>query len=312
VPPADDERPADRGPDGLSGASVAGNRRSTTRSGEEDPMRRSLIALAVFTILLAACGGGSKKAATSSASASASAAPKNTTTTAGSSSSKSAGPGGTVPATGSVDPGGYDWPTNAALYRGLNGKQLEFGCPPGGDIASAFGTGIYTDDSSVCTAAVHAGKIKQADGGQVVIAIQPGQPKYTGTTANGVESQSFEEFDGSFQIVSTSAFRGTTDPQTGGFGWTITAEYLRALTGQLFVFSCPPEAEIGNVYGTGTYTDDSRVCSAAVHAGKIKKGTAGTVVIQIKGEQSSFTASEANGITSIEYAAWPGSYSFVG
>jgi hypothetical protein len=273
-------------------------------------VRRSLIALAVFSILLGACGGGTKTASKATTTTDASGASTTQAATAASTTTTAPGPGSTVKPTGAVDPGGYGWAASATDYRGLNGKQLEFGCPPGGRFAAVYGNGTYTDDSSVCTAAVHAGKITQAAGGQVVIAIQPGQPTYAASQANGVDSAGFGKYEGSYEIVSNLPFKGTTDPQTGGYGWKITANALRGLIGQRFTFSCPPAGELSAVYGTGTYTDDSSVCVAAVHAGKVALAAGGKAVIEMKGEQTSFTGSEANGVKSNDYGAWPASYSF--
>jgi len=67
----------------------------------------------------------------------------------------------------------------------------------------------------------------------------------------------------------------------------------------------------GSVYGTDIYTDDSNIASAAVHAGKVKVGEKRIVKIKILGSQSSFTSSTRNGITSISYGSWSGSYQFV-
>ena len=81
-----------------------------------------------------------------------------------------------VPARGDVvaPPAGADWFASAKDYRGQNGKRLEFVCPADGKPATIYGTDVYTDDSSVCTAAVHDGKITTADGGTVTIEIRPG------------------------------------------------------------------------------------------------------------------------------------------
>ena len=72
-----------------------------------------------------------------------------------------------------------------------------------GPVGSVWGTGTYTDDSSICTAAVHAGVITPDDGGTVVIEIAPGQSSYQGSTAHGVTSNDYGEFGGSFRFPST-------------------------------------------------------------------------------------------------------------
>ena len=63
-----------------------------------------------------------------------------------------------------------------------------------------FGTDIYTDDSLICLAAIHAG-VLTATGGRCVITIEPGQDRYAGSTRNGVESLDWEDGgDRSFSV----------------------------------------------------------------------------------------------------------------
>jgi hypothetical protein len=90
------------------------------------------------------------------------------------------------------------WDLNAAQYRGQDGKRIAFLCPPDGEIGSVWGTDTYTDDSSVCSAAVHAGLINPVEGGRIVVEIAPGEDSYEGSEANGVTSQDYGSWDGSF------------------------------------------------------------------------------------------------------------------
>ncbi|WP_368671292.1 LCCL domain-containing protein [Corallococcus exiguus] len=87
---------------------------------------------------------------------------------------------------------------NILSYRGQNGTQIRCGCGAVG-AGAVWGTDLYTDDSSVCVAAVHAGAITTA-GGTVVVAIQPGQASYTGTTRNGITTLSYGAWSGSFSL----------------------------------------------------------------------------------------------------------------
>jgi hypothetical protein len=103
------------------------------------------------------------------------------------------------------DPGQDPWSYTAVHLRGDNGRRESFDCPPGGPRNgmnwTVWGTGTYTDDSSVCRAAVHAGLITEAGGGTITIEILPGLSEYPGTTANGVTTLSWEVWVGSFQFV---------------------------------------------------------------------------------------------------------------
>jgi hypothetical protein len=102
-----------------------------------------------------------------------------------------AGPGGIVTA---------NWTDDASEYRGRNGSQFQYRCPAGGTASAVWGTDVYTDDSSVCTAAVHAGRITFAQGGVVTFEIRPGQSSYAASTRNGVASGPWDQWVGSFRF----------------------------------------------------------------------------------------------------------------
>jgi hypothetical protein len=94
-----------------------------------------------------------------------------------------------------------DWGANALEHRGLNGSSFDYVCPPNGQFGLIWGSDVYTDDSSVCTAGVHKGVIARVTGGKVTIIIRPGLASYEGTTRNGVTSEPFEQWDGSYEVV---------------------------------------------------------------------------------------------------------------
>ena len=91
--------------------------------------------------------------------------------------------------------------------RGLNGGRFRFRCPPGKPApGQVIGSGPYTDGSSICAAAVHAGAIGAASGGVVTIELRPGQAHYGGSLSHYVQSESYEPYwSGSFLIVNEAA-----------------------------------------------------------------------------------------------------------
>lgn len=93
------------------------------------------------------------------------------------------------------------WATQASEYRGRNGQRFTFYFPPGTLSSRLWGTELYTDDSSIATAAVHAGLITARDGGTVTIEIRAGASSYRGSTRNGVTSNNWGGFEGSFVFV---------------------------------------------------------------------------------------------------------------
>ena len=69
-----------------------------------------------------------------------------------------------------------------------NGRRFTFQCPARGTAAPVKGKDIYSWDSSICTAAVHAGSITLERGGIVTIEMRPGARGYTGAARNGITS----------------------------------------------------------------------------------------------------------------------------
>ena len=68
-----------------------------------------------------------------------------------------------------------------------------------------WGTGPYTTDSSVCTAAVHAGYINLKEGGRVVIQIRKGSDSYEGSTQHGITTEGYHDYRGSSRSPVRSA-----------------------------------------------------------------------------------------------------------
>ena len=102
-----------------------------------------------------------------------------------------------------------DWRTSPLdlNLRGLNGERFRFRCPPGKAVSGqVIGSGPYTDGSSICAAAVHAGAIRAASGGFVTIEVRPGEAHYDATFMHYVQSEAYDRFwSGSFLVVATGA-----------------------------------------------------------------------------------------------------------
>ena len=92
-----------------------------------------------------------------------------------------------------------NWTDTATQYRGANGATFTIQCPAGGQAGTVWGTDVYSDDSSLCTAALHAGRISLA-GGQVTIEIRGGESQYIASTRNGVTTRGYGSWSGSFVV----------------------------------------------------------------------------------------------------------------
>jgi hypothetical protein len=70
-----------------------------------------------------------------------------------------------------------------------------------------WGTDVYTTDSLLASAAVHAGAIKNQKTGIVKVTILPGQQSYQGTVRNGVASQPWQSYPTSFTVSAAAEER---------------------------------------------------------------------------------------------------------
>jgi hypothetical protein len=197
-------------------------------------------------------------------------------------------------------------PGDLRAYAGATGQTLQFQVTglADGDI---YGTGIYTLDSPLAMAAVHAGMLRLHETGVVSVQILPGRQSYQGSEQNGISSWDYTEYDqGSYSFVGQPV---RYDPSAALPDPGNLSEYSEAM-GQTLRFDVTGSTE-GVVWGDGVYTLDSTLAAAAVHAGVLQRGQHGIVTIQIVGGQDEYPAMQRNGILSREYGPWSVSYQFV-
>lgn len=95
-----------------------------------------------------------------------------------------------------------NWETTPGMLglRSQMGQTLSVVCPSGQATDKVWGTDIYSDGSSICTAAVHAGVLEPSTGGSVTIKMLGAQPDLVGTERNGITTSSYGPWGGSFQV----------------------------------------------------------------------------------------------------------------
>lgn len=208
------------------------------------------------------------------------------------------------------------WSTSATRYRSHLGESIPFQCPPKGRAGSVWGSGPYTDDSSVCTAAVHAGLITLAAGGEVKITVSQGQDSYPASQRHGVRTSAFQRFSGSFYFkrAAPTPVEGARPTVSRPFvaTWSTSPAKQRNKLGRRFEYRCPPNGTGTNVWGSGPYTLDSSVCNAAVHAGVITRKKGGRVTIEITKGHSQYAGSSRHGVTTSRWKAFHTSFRIIG
>ena len=95
----------------------------------------------------------------------------------------------------------YACPHNMVALRGTTAPLVCI-CPQEISFATVWGEpSSYTDDSDICTAAVHAGIVTAAAGGRITVTPRQGEGAYQGSTANGVTTLPFGSWSGSYTIT---------------------------------------------------------------------------------------------------------------
>lgn len=194
------------------------------------------------------------------------------------------------------------WAVKGNELAGAAGTVIEVECERNGTRELVYGTLVYTDDSSVCTAAAHAGLIGMVAGGRVTVTIQPGQANYPSTFRAGIGTGSRRGWNRGFSFEAVS-------PQAAN--WATQLANFRGQNDRVVALECPAGGSASGIWGTDTYTDDSSACTAAVHAGLITRAGGGRIFPVIRAGRSSYSGTTRNGITSTSYGTWHGSFGFL-
>jgi beta-lactamase regulating signal transducer with metallopeptidase domain len=206
-------------------------------------------------------------------------------------------------------------------YRGLVGQTIHLhlrGAMRGG----VWGTDIYTDDSDPNAAAVHAGLLKPGEEGIAAIRLLPGIERYDGTTRNGVQSNDFGHFRGSYRFEGVQPVAKPDASEMSvrlnvpfvlfldGIGGDAASSELIQMRNQIgaTIDLTVTGSNSAPIWGDGIYTDDSAVAVAAVHAGLLKVGEIGVVRATIMPPQDRYPGTTRNGVQSQSFGRFEGSY----
>ncbi len=195
-------------------------------------------------------------------------------------------------------------------FRDRVGETLFFWVKGDPTAGSVYGSTLYTDDSTLSVAAVHAGALDPGETGIVKVTILPGQANYDSAKRHGVQSRAWGSWAGSFRVDAVVSGSGSLiasiadseirdDPgNVTGFHRPVGATLLFRVTGSIDGF----------VWGTQPYTFDSDLSTAAVHAGALQIGETGIVRVTIQPVQFGYPGTTRNGVTSRDWLPWDGNY----
>jgi hypothetical protein len=185
-------------------------------------------------------------------------------------------------------------------------QRFTFVCPASdGANATVYGTDVYTADSAVCAAAIHAGVLRQGQPGSVTVVMGSGAESFPGSTRNGVTSRGYGPWDWSY----TFARGGAPGMVTWRTVWSgVPDDFVAPIT-----VECPAKGSTGGkIFGTDVYTRDTVICVAAVHAGAIAAENGGVVVVTRARHGGEFTASVRNGVASQSYGPFRDAFNVTG
>jgi hypothetical protein len=217
---------------------------------------------------------------------------------------------------------------DAGQLKGNDGTAFRVSCPANCDKGSIYGTGVYTADTSICRAGIHAGAIP-VEGGTLTAVLQPGRLAYRGSEQNGIKSRDYGKYSRSFAIATAgsapAASAGAVAPAPAAAaaapavagsgvieaGCSYDARQLDGKDGTTYRVACPAGCDIPSTsYGTGVYTADSPICKSAIHSGAIP-ASGGVATIQLEPGRPAYRGSEQNGIKSHDYGKYSRSYAVV-
>jgi subtilisin-like proprotein convertase family protein len=100
-------------------------------------------------------------------------------------------------------------PNDMTAYRSNVGTVYSMTLTGSNSGGLIWGTNVYTDDSRLSMAAVHAGVLTNGQTGIVYVEMMPGQSSYAASAQNGVTSNPWAAWGGSYRFVSGAGASST-------------------------------------------------------------------------------------------------------
>ena len=185
------------------------------------------------------------------------------------------------------------------------GEIISIELPAGGFYRTVFGSGIYGGNSSIGSAAVHAGLISYESGGKVTLVVRRSPVYFMGGKSNGVQSNVGDRQESAFAFIQDD--RLVEVPIE--IRWSMSATGMPV--GTKITATLPPGGKNLFVFGSGPYDMDSAIGAAAVHAGIIDFENGGEVSLEVLPRKPFEIGTEANGVISLNAGDGKTSYRFI-
>lgn len=167
---------------------------------------------------------------------------------------------------------------------------------------SVWGDSVYTLDSDVGTAAVHAGLVRDGETKLITVWIVPSPTAYGESNRNGVQSRRWGAFKAAFcmQAVAVPA-QGMNRQQGQPRQLGIVDRLQPGESATLPVTG----SDKGMAWGSGIYTGDSSLDVAAAHSGAVRVGERGEVIVTRVQPPASYEGSVRHGVETRSWKAYP-------
>lgn len=183
-------------------------------------------------------------------------------------------------------------------------EALLCACPDTGRDKFIRGSGPYAGHSDICTAARHAGVIDGA-GGTLAVLGREVQRTYEPSEANGISAKRWGFYGSSFDVTLAQSTAAAQQPAA-----PLLACQSFSAEAAPYDCACPEGSNKGNsVWGSGPFTADSGICSAAVLRGVVDEAGGLLNVLRVRGLES-YSAASRNGVITSKWGPFDTSIIF--
>jgi hypothetical protein len=167
---------------------------------------------------------------------------------------------------------------------------------------AVWGDAVYTLDSDPGTAAVHAGLVRDSETKMITFWVVPSPSTYGDSNRNGIQSRRWGVFRAAFvmQAAGLPAQVANRPPAPRVMGSILE----RLQPGESATIPMTG-SDKGAVWGSGVYTGDSHLETAAVHAGVLEPGERCNVVVTRVEPLTRYEGNREHGVETRPWGTYP-------